>query len=140
MARVQPMARSVLADAFDHHVWATLRVIDVSSSLTSEQLEQVPVPGVYGPLLKTLRHLVIGDRNYLAILTAGEVPVVDDTDKYLAELKQLMLANGAAWAGLVERQIDPEAVAYRRRPGRLGDSRPRWRPAGPGAAPRQRPP
>ena len=42
--------------------------------------------------------------------------MADGMDKDLAELKQLMLANGAAWARLVEQQIDPEAVVCRRRP------------------------
>jgi uncharacterized damage-inducible protein DinB len=55
------MTRSLLADAFDHHVWATLTVLDACGSLTDEQLATT-VPGTYGSILDTLRHLVGADR------------------------------------------------------------------------------
>ena len=54
------MTKSLLADAFDHHVWATLRVIDACLALTPEQL-QTNVPGTYGSILDTVRHLVGAD-------------------------------------------------------------------------------
>jgi hypothetical protein len=38
------MDGSLLTDAFGHHVWATLRLIDTCRSLTPAQLA-TPVPG-----------------------------------------------------------------------------------------------
>jgi uncharacterized damage-inducible protein DinB len=46
-----------LEDAFNHHVWASLRVLDACATLEPEQL-QTSVPGTYGTILDTVRHLV----------------------------------------------------------------------------------
>ena len=51
------MTKSLLDDAFGHHVWATLTIIDTCSALTPEQLETT-VPGTYGSILDTVRHTV----------------------------------------------------------------------------------
>ena len=58
------MTTSVLDDAFAHHVWATVRVIETCEGLTEEQL-RTPVPGTYGSIVDTLRHLVTADSAYL---------------------------------------------------------------------------
>ena len=49
------MSGSLLDDAFAHHVWASLRLIDTCLVLTPEQLN-APVPGTYGSILETMRH------------------------------------------------------------------------------------
>jgi len=54
------MSPSLLDDAFAHHVWATLRLIDTCLLLTREQLD-ADVPGTYGSILETMRHFVGGD-------------------------------------------------------------------------------
>ena len=61
------MSRSLLEDAFGHHVWAAVRLIDVCLSLSPEQLETV-VPGTYGSILQTQRHVVGSDSWYLFTL------------------------------------------------------------------------
>jgi uncharacterized damage-inducible protein DinB len=58
------MGRSVLEDAFAYHVWATLRLADACLSLGPEQLDTA-VPGTYGSILETVRHLVGADSWYL---------------------------------------------------------------------------
>ena len=55
IAIVCRMSNSLMGDAFAHHVWATLRVIDVCLELSPEQLETT-VPGTYGSILDTVRH------------------------------------------------------------------------------------
>ena len=52
------MTRTVLQDAFGHHVWATLRLIDACLALTPDQLEMT-VPGTYGSILATMRVLAL---------------------------------------------------------------------------------
>jgi hypothetical protein len=51
------MSTSLLQDAFAHHVWATLRLIDACRELSPLQLETA-VPGTYGSSLARMHHLV----------------------------------------------------------------------------------
>jgi uncharacterized damage-inducible protein DinB len=107
------MTRSHLAEAFDHHVWATLTLIDVCSSLTGEQLAST-VPGTYGSILDTLRHTVGADRSYLAFLSDGRLPRVDEDAMDLAQLRAVMVENGPVWAWLLGQDRDLDAVLVRR--------------------------
>jgi len=50
----------LLTDAFEHHVWATLRLVDACLPLSPEQLGTA-APGTYGSILDTMRHLVGSD-------------------------------------------------------------------------------
>ncbi|MGZ5354336.1 MAG: hypothetical protein ACXWDS_05485, partial [Actinomycetota bacterium] len=63
------LSRPMLEDAFAHHVWATLRLMDVCLALTPEQVETA-APGTYGSILDTMRHLVGADSSYLFV-TSG---------------------------------------------------------------------
>jgi uncharacterized damage-inducible protein DinB len=56
-----------------HNTWATLRLIEHCQSLVDEQLN-LTIPGTYGTILDTLRHVVGADEDYYTILT-GEEPV-----------------------------------------------------------------
>ncbi len=108
------MTTSLLKDAFDHHVWATLRLIDACLPLTSEQLATT-VPGTYGSILDTLRHTVGGDVSYLIAVTGGRVPTIGEDGMDLAELHAAMETNGAAWASLLAEDLDPDVVVTRHR-------------------------
>lgn len=108
------MTRSMLADAFGHHAWATLRLIDACAPLRPDQLAS-SVPGTYGSILDTLRHLVGADRSYLAVLSPDVVPEIDEAELDLPGLRATMQANGPSWAALVARSLDPDAVVVRRR-------------------------
>jgi uncharacterized damage-inducible protein DinB len=108
------MSRSLLADPFAHHVWATLRLIDTCLSLGPEQLGR-DVPGTYGSILETMRHLVGADSSYLFALTGGIVPVIDEDQMDLPELRVAMEGNGAAWSSLLAADLDPDVVVVRHR-------------------------
>jgi uncharacterized damage-inducible protein DinB len=101
------MSKSVLEDAFGHHVWATLRLIDACLPLSPEQLD-TPVPGTYGSILATMRHLVGGDAWYLTTLTQGRVPEIDEDQMGLPELREAMERNGVTWTQVLEEDPDPE--------------------------------
>jgi len=103
-----------MADAFAHHVWATVRVLDACVALSPEQLAQ-DVPGTYGSILQTMRHLVGADSSYLYALTGGTVGVIDEDRMDLADLRTVMQANGAAWSSLLARDLDPDVVVVRHR-------------------------
>jgi uncharacterized damage-inducible protein DinB len=108
------MSRPLLADAFAHHVWATQRLIDTCLSLSSEQLA-TSVPGTYGSILDTMRHVVGGDAAYLFVLTGGRVPVVDEERMDVQELRAAMEGYGAKWASLVAQDLDPDSDFVRHR-------------------------
>jgi uncharacterized damage-inducible protein DinB len=108
------MTTSLMADAFGHHVWATRRVIDACHQLTPEQLGTV-VPGTYGSILDTLRHLVGADAAYLWLLTGGRTQQIDEDAMSLAELGTAMERHGEAWMSLLAGDPDPDAVLTRHR-------------------------
>ena len=96
--------KSILHDAFAHHVWATERLFDTCVELTREQLV-ADAPGTYGPIIATFHHLVIADAWYLSFYGDVPAPIGDDDRMSLAELKAVMTANGAAWLRLVDGAI-----------------------------------
>jgi uncharacterized damage-inducible protein DinB len=105
---------SLLADAYGHHVWATLRLIDTCLTLSPEQLAS-SVPGTYGSILDTMRHTVGADASYLYALTEGRVPTIEEDAMDLAGLRAVMVRNGPAWSALLATEIDPDAVVTRHR-------------------------
>lgn len=106
------MTRSLLADAFDHHNWASLRTIDACLALTPEQLETA-VPGTYGSILETVRHLVGADASYLELLGGGRVSSIDEATMDLAQLRAVMAANGPEWAWVLGQGPDPDLIVVR---------------------------
>src|SRR5437867_7174333 len=104
----------LMDDAFAHHVWATLRLMDACAALDSGQRETA-IPGTYGSILDTMRHLVGADTSYLSTLTAGRVPRIDEDGMDLGQLRDTMQANGRAWSDLLAQDPDPTVVVVRHR-------------------------
>jgi uncharacterized damage-inducible protein DinB len=108
------MTSSLLRDAFAHHVWATVRLVDVCLALSPEQLETA-VPGTYGSILDIVRHLVGADTWYLFVMSGERTPIIDEDHMGLPELRAAMEGNGAAWSSLLGEDLEPDAVFVRRR-------------------------
>lgn len=108
------MSRPLLGDAFGHHVWATIRVLDVCGVLEPAQLETT-VPGTYGSIIDTLRHLVASDCGYLFAVTDGRTAEIDEEQMDIAALGRQMEANGREWAAIVGEEIDADADVVRHR-------------------------
>jgi uncharacterized damage-inducible protein DinB len=108
------MSMSALQDGFAHHVWATLRLIDSCLALDPDQLETA-VPGTYGSILDTMRHLVGADASYLFVTSGGASPVIDEDSMDLAELRSVVERHGPAWSALLGQDPDTDAVIVRRR-------------------------
>jgi uncharacterized damage-inducible protein DinB len=111
------MTRSILSDAFGHHVWATVRVLDACASLREQQLT-TPIAGTYGSILDTARHIVAADAWYLFVLTGGRVRRIDEETERtmeLADLRSTIEGHGAAWASVVAEDRDPDADIVARR-------------------------
>ena len=108
------MTTSLLADAFGHHVWAMLRLIDACAELTPEQLAS-GVPGTYGSILETMRHLVGADSSYLSVTGGGRIPPVATDEMTLGELRAVMEHHGPGWAQLLAEDPDPDLFLMRHR-------------------------
>lgn len=99
------MSSLILADAFGHHVWATIRVLDACAALDDAQLA-TNVPGTYGSIIGTLRHLVGGDVFYLGVLRGGEPESFDEGGSNIPALRAVMAAHGDAWQVELARALD----------------------------------
>jgi uncharacterized damage-inducible protein DinB len=104
----------MLADAFDHHIWATVRVLDACAPLSEEQLASV-VPGTYGSILDTLRHTVGADCSYLWLLSGGKVDQVVEDSMDVAALRAAIEANGPVWQAVLATATDPDQPVTRHR-------------------------
>lgn len=103
------MTTSMLEDAFAHHVWATLRLIDACLALGPEQLE-TSVPGTYGSILETTRHLVGSDCWYLFRMTGDRSHNIDEDHMDLSELRAAMEGNASKWSAILAEGRDPDAI------------------------------
>jgi len=103
------MPSPILADAFRHHIWASIRVLDACATLDDTQLATT-VPGTYGSILETLRHLVEGDVFYLDVLRGGEPEGFDPEGSGIATLRAVMEAHDAVWQDLVAGDPHSETV------------------------------
>jgi uncharacterized damage-inducible protein DinB len=108
------MTKTALNDAFDHHCWATLQLIDACAGLTPDQLAS-EVPGTFGSILATLRHLVGADVSYLFVLSGGGVKEIDEDALDVVGLRAAMVPNGAGWSALLAKDLDPDEVVVRHR-------------------------
>ena len=86
------MPSPLLDDAFAHHVWATIRVLDACAGLDDAQLATT-VPGTYGSILSTIRHIVDGDVFYLNILRRGELEPFDKAASDIPTMRKVMEAT-----------------------------------------------
>jgi uncharacterized damage-inducible protein DinB len=107
------MPSPLLADAFGHHVWATIRVLGACAVLDDAQLAAA-VPGTYGSIIETLRHLVDGDVFYLNVLRGGDPEPFDSEGSDIPTLRAVMAGHGAAWQEIVGGDLDPttDVVEY----------------------------
>ena len=108
------MTTPVLSDAFAHHAWATVRLLDVCAALTADQLATM-VPGTFGSIIDTLRHLVGADASYLFVLSDGAAAEIEEAGMGVAELRAAMAERGPAWASLVAGDLDPDRNVVRHR-------------------------
>ena len=110
------MTSSLLDDAFAHHAWATLRLVDACSTLSAEQLAS-DVPAGFGSILGTLQHIVDSDRFDLAVLAGTSLPGGEAQEMSLEQLRAGMEANARGWAeylatapdpAMMVREVDPD--------------------------------
>jgi len=105
------MNRSLLNDAFAHHVWATTRLIDACLQLRPGELETA-VLGTYGSIIETMRHLVGADSDYVSIMTGDTAHLVDADQMDLPALLVVIENDDVLWSELLARDLDPDAMVH----------------------------
>ena len=75
--------------------------------LSGEQLA-TEVPGTYGSILDTLRHLVSADRWYLFTVTSGAVSEIEEKAMDIAALRAAMEPSADAWRAVLATDPDPD--------------------------------
>jgi uncharacterized damage-inducible protein DinB len=108
------MSTPLLQDAFGHHVWATIRLLERCESLSPEQLD-AQAEGTFGSIIDTLRHTVAADSGYLYALTGGHYDTGDVDAMGPAEMRNVMENNLAAWMSLIRTDLDPDETVIRYR-------------------------
>ena len=102
------MTTSIVDDAFGHHLWANEKILDACAGLSAAQLME-PVPGTYGPIIATLRHLVQADSFYLWVQrgSTGElIPATNDLG--IDALRAANDRHAAGYRELLAGALDPD--------------------------------
>jgi uncharacterized damage-inducible protein DinB len=103
------MTSPLLADAFGHHVWASIRLLDACAALDETQLS-TSLSGTYGSIIATLRHLVDGDVFYLNVLRGGRPEPFDAERSDIATMRAVMDAHDQVWQRLIAGGLEPGTV------------------------------
>ena len=95
------MSENILVRLFEHNNWANLKIIEVCSTLTDEQLDAEPASATKGSIRVTLVHLVVSQQGYLSLLT---LPVEErrHAPPVFAELENSAIASGDGLLALVK--------------------------------------
>jgi uncharacterized damage-inducible protein DinB len=86
-----------LLELYRHKTWATLRLIEYCKGLDSEDLDAT-MPGTFGTIRDTLRHLVDADEGYFADVTGERLPEpLADAPVAMDELAARVRRLGPRW-------------------------------------------
>jgi len=91
-----PTAYAFVPLLFRHHLWSNLHIIDACLALSDEQIDH-QIPGTYGSIRATLRHLVNAEEAYLYRLSgfrAVDNPPKADSGLPIDDIKSRMQLSG----------------------------------------------
>ena len=91
-----------LEEAFQHHLWATERLIEHLGNLPAEALAATG-EGVYGEAIATLSHMIGADGRYLTYLEGAMPGPRDDGPRPLNELSNALRDHAVRWRQLLAR-------------------------------------
>ena len=92
----------ILLELFRHKTWATLELIALCKTLPDDVLEAA-MPGTYGSVRETLRHLVASEEGYFWTVTGEQIgQPLPLTPVPLEELEARVRRLGPRWEALVE--------------------------------------
>lgn len=71
-----------LLEQYRHKTWATLRLIEYCQGLGDEHLDAT-IPGTFGTIRETLRHLVAAEEGYFSILTRERFHTKEEAEAFV---------------------------------------------------------
>jgi uncharacterized damage-inducible protein DinB len=101
---VTTVSNPILADLFRHNLWANLVLIDCCQSVPPQVVE-TSVPGTYGTIVDTLKHIAGAEERYLAGLTGGPErrnPTLEETNPDLATIRAHLRDSGEGLIAFAE--------------------------------------
>lgn len=102
-ASVDTSPNTLLARLFEHHAWSNRTLIDFLANLSVEQL-RLTVPGTYGNVIDTVRHLISSNADYVRIIPdTPEVPQYEQDGPFGGwdELRAVAAASDSALVAYV---------------------------------------
>ncbi len=93
------MTSSVLLELLRHKTWATLEVIELCQRLAPEVLD-ASLPGTYGSIRDTLRHLLRSDAGYFFTVTGENTGAPEDAG--LGALADSFKQRAGRWEALFQ--------------------------------------
>jgi uncharacterized damage-inducible protein DinB len=106
------MTTSVLLELLRHKTWATLHLIEYCQRLAPEHLDAT-VPGTYGTVRETLRHLLRSDEGYLRSVTGEDIPAPPE-GAGLGALADRFREHAKRWEALFQDPALPDKEVYNR--------------------------
>lgn len=101
------MTENFLARLFEHNNWANLRIMEVCSTLSNEQLDAEPQSVTRGTIRRTLVHLVSSQYSYLRTLTLPLEERRDSITVDFAELEDSVRKSGEALLAFARGEQQP---------------------------------
>jgi uncharacterized damage-inducible protein DinB len=102
-----------LEEAFQHHLWATEKLIEHLRGLPEDALG-AGGEGVYGDVLATLSHMLGADGRYLTYLEGDSPPATGDTTRSLDELADEVRDHAVRWRTALDRVDELDITLARR--------------------------
>jgi uncharacterized damage-inducible protein DinB len=104
------MTTSIFSDAFEHHLWANEQVLAACAELTPDQLQST-VPGLYGSIIDTLRHLIQADSFYLWVFSGQTTDLIPAENALgVADLRAANDGHKGGYRQLLAGTLDPDAA------------------------------
>jgi uncharacterized damage-inducible protein DinB len=101
------MVNTVLQDIIEHHIWANEELLSYCEGLTLEQLA-LTVPGTFGGVEETLRHLAANEEHYLRLIDNGGLAtgirttiLNGEVPRELGSIRPVLARTGEAWRDVV---------------------------------------
>jgi uncharacterized damage-inducible protein DinB len=106
-----------LEELFSHNCWANERLLEHCAQLPLETL-QASVPGTFGTIIDTLRHLSGAEERYLALLEGRpfRAEAMERANLDLSALRREAAHRAERWGRLLAAKPDLQRVVTRTRP------------------------
>jgi uncharacterized damage-inducible protein DinB len=111
------MSENFLARLFEHNNWANLRIMEVCSTLSDEQLDAEPQSATRGTIRRTLVHLVSSQYSYLRTLTLPLEERRESITVDFADLQESIAKSGEALLAFARGERKPLSSKLQTRDG-----------------------